>query len=204
MTLAHVARPHVLAGLLPSAAYEVCVARDERYERLFGSRLAYGTTRIHSIPTEQFLRALEDGQPVYQPDSLRGYVEEDLQVIGKFDPDLVIGDFRLSLSISCRLAGKPYVSLANAYWSPYARPRYRVPELPIVKWMGYRLGQTAFDLIRPLAFAMHCRPLNVVRRKYGLPSLGHDLRQVYTDADHVFYADLPELVPTYGLPANHH
>src|SRR5262249_51452155 len=56
----------------------------------------------------------------------------------------------------------------------------------------------------PVAFAVHARPLNRLRREYGLPGLGHDLRRTYTDADHVLYADVPELVPTVDLPPHHH
>jgi UDP:flavonoid glycosyltransferase YjiC (YdhE family) len=58
-------------------------------------------------------------------------------------------------------------------------------------------------MARPLIFAYHARPLNRVRRSRGLPSLGSDLRRTYTDADWVFYADPPELVPIDRLPPNH-
>jgi UDP:flavonoid glycosyltransferase YjiC (YdhE family) len=52
------------------------------------------------------------------------------------------------------------------------------------------LADRLFKLVRPLAFALHCRPLNRVRRAYRMPSLGYDLRRIYTDADHVLYADI--------------
>jgi UDP:flavonoid glycosyltransferase YjiC (YdhE family) len=58
-------------------------------------------------------------------------------------------------------------------------------------------------MARPAAFAWHTVPLNRLRREYGLPGLGLDLRRVYTDADITLYADVPELVPTSGLPENH-
>ena len=45
--------------------------------------------------------------------------------------------------------------------------------------------------------------MNRVRREYGLPSLGFDLRRVYTDADYTLYADTPEMLPTFGLPDHH-
>jgi len=46
-------------------------------------------------------------------------------------------------------------------------------------------------------------PLNRVREKYGLPSLGSNLCRMFTDGDYALYADAPELVPTYDRPANH-
>ena len=42
-----------------------------------------------------------------------------------------------------------------------------------------------------------------MRRSYRLPSLGHDLRRIYTDADHVLYSDVPEMFPAHDLPDTH-
>ena len=50
--------------------------------------------------------------------SLDRYVEEDLRLIDSFRPDVVVGDFRVSLAISARKARIPYVNVTNAYWSP--------------------------------------------------------------------------------------
>jgi len=202
VTLAHVVRPFALASTLNPLEYEICIAKDPRYDALLG-RHNFASRKIRSIPTQTFLQALAMGKPVYDTETLEHYVQEDLEVIHEFDPDIVIGDFRLSLSVSCRLAKKPYITITNAYWSPYARPRYTVPNMPMVEWFGCGVSQMVFDIARPLGFAYHCHPLNRVRRRHGLPGLGHDLRQVYTDADYVFYADLPELVATYALPWNH-
>jgi UDP:flavonoid glycosyltransferase YjiC (YdhE family) len=57
--------------------------------------------------------------------------------------------------------------------------------------------------VRPLAFALHCGPLNAVRRHFGLPQLARDLRLIYTDADWVAYSDLRQLFPTADLPSTH-
>jgi len=65
------------------------------------------------------------------------------------------------------------------------------------------IARVLFQSGRSAAFAMHTRPLNRVRRHFGLPALGHDLRRIYTDADFVLYADLPELFPMRNLPPNH-
>jgi UDP:flavonoid glycosyltransferase YjiC (YdhE family) len=60
-----------------------------------------------------------------------------------------------------------------------------------------------FATFAPLAMGAHCRPLNTLRAQAGLPTLP-SLRHVYTDADHVLYADVPALLPTRGQPAHHH
>jgi UDP:flavonoid glycosyltransferase YjiC (YdhE family) len=203
VTLAHVARPFVLSRALDPARYEVVLAAAPRYQALFGDWVAQARP-IRSLSGEQFLEALAHGRPLYDVATLRAYVREDLEVIRETAPDVVVGDFRLSLAVSARVAGVPYLTVTNAYWSPYARQRFPMPELPLSRRVGIPVARTLFGMVRPLAFALHTRPLNRVRRDYGLPSLGLDLRRVYTDADYTLYADVPELVPTFDLPANHH
>ena len=118
-------------------------------------------------------------------------------------PDVVVGDFRLSLSVSARLAGVPYATITNVYWSTSARQRFPLPELPLTRTLGVRTAGLVFPLARPVAFALHTRPLNRVRREHGLPSLGPDLRRTYTDADRVLFADAPELAPPHTLAPGH-
>lgn len=202
VTLAHLARPLVLATQLDARRYHVTLACDERYQAILKTQ-SFDRAPLHSLPSQQFLAALARGSPVYDLATLKRYVEDDLALIDSVKPDIVVGDFRLSLSVSARLRQVPYLSITNAYWSPYARLAYPAPALPFVRWTGPRLATALFRLARPLAFAVHSLPLNRLRRFYGLPSLGFDLRRVYTDADYTLYADVPELLPTHDLPANH-
>jgi UDP:flavonoid glycosyltransferase YjiC (YdhE family) len=203
VTLAHIARPIALAQGLDPDAYDVVLASAPRYAALWRD-LPIAHRPIHSITSEQFQDALAQGQPLYDVPTLRRYVEDDLEVIRQAAPDVVVGDFRLSLAVSARLAGVPYLAIANAYWSPYARRRFPMPELPLARRVGVPAARVLFGLVRPLAFALHTLPLNRVRRDHGLPGLGLDLCRVYTEADHTLYADIPGMVPTADLPANHH
>lgn len=203
VTLAHVGRPLALAGMLDARRFEVHFACAPGHEAM----LAGGTLTwwpVASIPGAQFLAALAAGRPVYDEPTLRGYVEDDRRLLAEVRPDLVVGDFRLSLSVSARLARIPYITVSNAYWSPYVRQHYRVPAIPLARHLPLALADGLFRLVRPLAFAAHTVPLNRVRRLHGLPSLGWDLRRVYTDADWTVYADIPELFPPVAMPSNHH
>lgn len=203
VTLAHVARPLALAGSLDPGRYDVHIACDPRYDAIFPDG-SYRRHPLTSISGQQFLRALAKGSPLYDAETLRTYVEADLELISAVEPDVVIGDFRLSLAISARLAKVPYATITNAYWSPFAEPSYRVPDLPFARVLGAGLGQLLFNAVRPLAFALHTRPLNRVRREHGLKDLGFNLGETYTNADLTLYADVPELIPTRALPAHHH
>lgn len=202
VTLAHVGRPLALAQALDPGRYAVDVACAPGYDMFFkGSNIE--PLRLHSISSERFLAALAAGKPVYDAATLQHYVADDLRVLNAVRPHVVVGDFRLSLSVSARLAGIPYIGLINAYWSPYVRQRYRVPALPFARVLPIALADRLFRLARPLAFALHSMPLNRVRRAHGLPALGPDLRRVYTDADHVLYADIPQMFPATALPDTH-
>jgi UDP:flavonoid glycosyltransferase YjiC (YdhE family) len=203
VTLAHVARPLALAQGLDPQRYEVHFACASGYEFCFSdSRLQHWP--LHSISSRQFLHALAHGKPVYEETTLAHYVADDLQLLDSLRPDVVVGDFRLSLSVSARLSKVPYVALVNAYWSPYVRQHYVVPALPLSRYLPLPLANALFLLARPLAFAAHARPLNQVRRTFGLPPLPPDLRHTYTDADHTLYPDIPELFPANDLPEHHH
>ncbi|MGV7852838.1 glycosyl transferase family 1, partial [Mycobacterium kansasii] len=65
---------------------------------------------IHTIPSDRFLGNLTQGR-FYAARTLRRYVEEDRKVLAEIAPDLVVGDLRVSLSASARLAGIPYIAI---------------------------------------------------------------------------------------------
>ncbi|MEO6082089.1 MAG: glycosyltransferase [Umezawaea sp.] len=202
VTLAHVARPVALAAGLDPARFAVHFATAPRFDALIGP-LGHVRHDLDSITPVRFLDALDRGAPVYTAADLRRYVHEDLRLIAEVEPDVVVGDFRLSLSASARLAGVPYATITNVYWSSCARQRFPLPELPLTRTLGVRAAGALFPLARPFAFAAHTIPLNRVRREHGLTSLGTDLRRTYTDADQVLFSDAPELAPPHTLAACH-
>lgn len=202
VTLAHVGRPLSLAQGLDNKQYEVQFACADGYDFCFQG-VPFPRSRIASITSRQFLQALAAGKPVYDEATLQAYVDDDLRLLDLLRPDLVIGDFRLSLSVSARLRQIPYITISNAYWSPHVRQHYTVPSLPLTRTLPIWLADPLFRLIRPLAFASHAVPLNRVRRRHGLASLGSDLRRIYTDADQTLYADIPQLFAPHDMPSRH-
>lgn len=201
VTLAHFARIAALAKALEADHYDVVVASDPRYAELEAPGFAFHP--IRSIPATQFEQALARGKPLYSVGTLNRYVQEDLALLDAIKPDLVVGDFRLSLAVSAPVRHVPYAAVVNAYWSPYADISYPVPDLPMTRVLGVSVAQKLFNFVRPLAFALHAHPLNRVRRRYGLSPVGRDLRAAYTWADYTLYADAPALIPMRTLPANH-
>ena len=202
VTLAHVARPVTLARALDPQFFDVHLAHHPRYRELLGE-LALTEHEITSIPPQQFIQALARGVPLYDRKTLGAYVEDDLRLIATVQPDIIVGDSRLSLAVSAEIAAVPYVALSNAYWSPYCKQRYVVPDLPLTRILGPALSQGVFSLARPCAFALQCLPMRSVRRSYGLAGHGFDLRKVYTHGDYTLYADIPDMYRMQNLPPNH-
>jgi UDP:flavonoid glycosyltransferase YjiC (YdhE family) len=202
VTLAHVGRPLALAATLDRQRYDVHFACAPGYDMFFRDSHV-NSWKVNSISSARFLAALAAGKPVYDAATLQQYVQDDMRLLQAVRPDVVIGDFRLSLSVSARLSEVPYVGLINAYWSPYVEPHYSVPAIGLARVLPIPLADSLFRMARPMAFALHSVPLNRVRRAYRLPSLGYDLRRVYTDADYMLYADIPEMFPSHDMPATH-
>lgn len=202
VTLAHVGRAITLAEALHARGFDVVLACDPRYAR-FTDGLAFAVRPLASIAPDAFAAALRYGRPVYSSRTLAGYTADDLALLSALRPDVVIGDFRLSLSVSARVAQVPYVNVTNAYWSPYAQPRFRMPDLAFARRIPPALADPLFRAVRPVAFALHARPLNRVRRQHGLAPLPHDVRAAYCDGDLTLYADLPQLIPLNDAPPAH-
>lgn len=199
VTAAHVVRPLALAAALDPERYEVALATGGAFAR-HADAAGVARRALWSVGSERFLAAVAAGRPVFDADDLDRAVADDLAHIDAFAPHAVVGDFRLSLGVSARLARVPYLAIANAYWSPHARPRFEIPAHPLSRLLGPGAASRLFRAVRPAVFARHAWPMQRVRGRHGLPSLGLDLRRVFTESDLTLYADARELVPLAPSP----
>jgi len=201
-TMTHFVRPLALADSLDPERYEVHLRAPEQFSRYLENK-PYATSFLDAMPGQQFLANLAQGKPLFPPEVVRRYVNEDRKILRSVQPDIVIGDMRPSLSISARLENTPSAVIMNAYWSPYAKHRAILPELPLTRIIPPSLLQLIYPAAQPIAFALHVRQMNRVRKEFGLGPLPLDVRHMYTDADYVLYADVPEFIPTADAPPNH-
>jgi UDP:flavonoid glycosyltransferase YjiC (YdhE family) len=203
VSLAHVARPTILAESLDPAAYDIIFASNGQFPICAG-RPEWTRQRLESISPETFLHRLAAGSPVYTEAELMAYVEADRALLERQRPDAVVSDFRLSMAIAARQLGLPLFAICNAYWSPHAtNQQVRAPDLAPARLLGFGLMDRVFATVWPIASRYHCRAINRVRARQGLGPV-RSLRDYYCDGDVVLYADTPSLVPTRSLPASHH
>ena len=202
ITLAQVARLLALAERLPNELYEVHFACGSFDPVLFAGT-SFRRWPLFTIERERALKAVAKGERIYDAATLERYLQDELRLLAEIRPHVVVGDFRLSLSVSARLASVHVASLINAYWSPFAvREAFPVPDHPIVRLLGIERAERYFPQALPKVFAHFAAPLNALRRRHGLDefaSLEHQL----CFGDSVLYPDLPELCPVVGAPPSH-
>src|SRR5206468_9211157 len=135
VTLAHVARPMVLAQALDRSRYDVFFACDPRFLALFED-VPFPVRPIRSMSSKRFLQKTRRIPPLFDITTLRAYVKEDLEVIQEIRPDLIVGDLRMSLPISAPTARCLYMAIVNAYWSRLSHWGGPVPGGPVVlRWV---------------------------------------------------------------------
>jgi UDP:flavonoid glycosyltransferase YjiC (YdhE family) len=203
VTMTHFVRPAALAESLDPDEWEIFFWTPKRHHRLLRGQFSK-LGNLRTIHPARFLNLLAHGKPLYDAETIRNYVRDDLEIIEQVRPDFIFGDFRLSLCISAPVAGVPFGSIFNAQWSSYWRQPAIVPELPLTRWVSPRILNPLFSLLRPEIYAYHAKPVNDVRLEYGLAPLSKDIRSVYTSGDLVLYPDVPEFVPIADAPDNHH
>lgn len=202
VTLAQVVRLATLAKCLDPRDYEVHFACSTFDPMVFGDA-RFALHELHSLPRQRIDRALASGKRLYEKRDLAAYVRADRALIEQVKPQLIVGDFRLSLAVSAPLTGVPFATLINAYWSPYAqRDGWPLPEHPIVELLGVELAAKYFPIALPKVFSHFAKPVNEVRRQHGLRPIG-SLPEVLSFGDFVLHPDIPEIVPSENHPSTH-
>jgi UDP:flavonoid glycosyltransferase YjiC (YdhE family) len=202
VTLAQVVRLKVLGQSLPRGEYEVHFACSD-FDPLVFAGTDFVQHELWTLPQAEVFKALKGGRRLYELRTLQRYVDDELTLIDRVQPALIVGDFRLSLATSAELRGVPCASLINAYWSPYAlRDKIPVPDHPIIRFLGEAMTERYFPQAIPRVFAHFAAPVNQLRRRHRLPELG-SLLSVLTHADYTLYPDDPELLPLAHTPESH-
>ena len=192
--LAHVGRSLSIASHLRAAELDVRFASAGKHaERI--AEAGWPVEPVFTHSREQLLSRLRTGGSAFDERQLLRYVKSEITALEKHQPELVVGDFRPSLSISAALCGIPYVCVTNLVWTRYCGFQVEPPD----SWLLTRLlGRRVLGLARPaveqLVFAAYATPFNRVRRRYGLSPV-RDLRDAMCSETLNLVVDAPELFP---------
>ncbi len=201
VTLAQVVRL-VALGRAVANRFEIHFATSG-FDPLIFDGSDFARHQLYSLPKEQVFKAMDRGKRLYEARDFARYVAADTELLQRVQPDVVVGDFRLSLSTAAEKLGVRCGTLINAYWSPYARrERFPVPDHPIVRLLGESMTERYFPIAIPKVFAHFAAPLNQVRRRMGLAPVG-SLLEMLTHGDSTLYADDARLYPEVQAPPSH-
>ena len=190
-SLSHVVRPLVLSSSLDAGEFDIHFAGGRRFnETILSANMKF--TELPAIEPKDFLGRLISGRAPYERGEIKSYVEAETALLKKLKPDLVVGDFRLTLSISAKQAGIPYLALCNAYWSPNYSKRIPLPDAPMTKIIGYGVSRLIYPLVMPTLLRMMASPFNKELRLAGLPEV-EEIRDLIAGGDRTGYMDLPEI-----------
>ena len=202
ITLAQVVRLVSLARTLDPRRYEIHFASGAFSERIFRPD-EFHRWPLFTVSGPRALKRLDRGGRLYSRRVLTRYVDADREVIRQVSPHLIVGDMRWSLAVSAPLEGIRFATLANAYMSPlYQRDGFPLPDHAIVALLGETLAAKYFPRALPAVFDWFARPLNQLRVRHGLTSIG-SLLDVLAFGDFTLYADIPELMNMSALPDRH-
>ena len=201
--LAHTSRAFEIAKVLREMGYEVLFAGEGVYMKL-PKEEGFQVLPIKTLPPERMLSVSRRSRVNwYNYNLIKTLVGAELILFDQLKPDLVLSDYRLSLSTSCELANIPLAAILNASWTNYSSVRIKAPEhLIYSKIFGRRLVTIFAPTIKKLILTFDARPIKKFRLEKGLSPRKNVFD--FWRGDFNIITDIPEYGPTKNLPGNYH
>ena len=199
MSLAHATRAMVLARRLACEGAEVIYATGPAHQSL-ARQEGFDPREVYCVPPEYAHAAIRRGSHIFDLPTLKRYVESDLALMRREQPDLVVGDMRMSLNISAELSGVEYWSIISGYLTRYyAAPQSPPRTFPIVRLLGNRISRAIFPTLKTLTLRYYAANFRRYRRELGLKPVS-DIFDVIASPHRNLIADLPAFIPCADLP----
>ncbi len=198
--LAHTSRPLEVAKLLRNFGHDIVFAGEGNYMEL-PRKNGFQTFPITTFDPIHSLAISRSGRVnYYNYDFTKECVAKELKLFEKIKPDLVLADWRNSISTSCELAGIPMACIMNAAWTNYYTVRVKAPEhLKITRILGKQITTWFMPWIKSIILSFDIRPINKFRRHKGLKPLMNLWDVIKGDLN--LLVDIPEYGPTKDLPS---
>lgn len=200
IALSHLVRPLALAGMLDTEAYTCFIAASKAFQSMAGDNYI----QLPSISAKEFNKKSNEkmGKNLYTSKVLEFYVKAEVKIIQNIKPDLVVGDMRISLGISSKLCNVQYISILNAYWSPYGRIQMSMPEIASLKHLSKNMKARLLSKMMPVMNENMISGYNTLCRKNGMETI-HFVGEMYANGDYNMYVDVPSLFEMNDIPQNH-
>ncbi len=201
--LAHTSRPLEIAKVLREKGYEVVFAGEGRFMRL-PEEAGFPVYPVKTIDPEYVMHLARKGRVNwYYYELIDELINEELKLFEDIKPDLVLSDFRLTLSTSCELAEIPLAVTLNASWTNYYALIDKAPEhLGITKILGKKLTNLLMPWAKDIMVSHDSKAFKKYREQKGLKP-NTNIWDVWA-GDLNLITDIPEYGPTRDLPANYH
>lgn len=201
--LAHTTRPLEIAKELRALGYDLQFAGQGSYMQMVRDE-GFETRDLETLCPERNLKCSRSGRVNwYDYELIDRLVKEELDLLCTLKPELVLCDFRHTLSTSCELAGIPLASILNASWTNYYSVNHEAPEhLIFTRVLGKRIVSKLMPLVKGMIISVDSAPFKKYRKENGLAP-NKNIWDVWK-GDLNLMTDIPEYAPTTGLPDNFH
>lgn len=203
VSFAHLTRSLKCIECIDCNQYEIYLATSSNFDK-FIPKENVRSIEINCIDPILFSTIVDKAAPIYSYEKYSEHIDEDLKIIDQIKPDMVFGDFRHSLSVSCRIKKIKYINITNAYWSPRIKLRLPIPEAPIIRLLGLDFYKVFFDYFTPF-FTKFNLFLMAVKLRHLTKLAGlkfFDYRDIINDGDVTLFCETPQMVPLKMLASN--
>ena len=187
-TFAHASRSMLLAHACVDDGAITAIATGELPDALKGD-LKIPHFRCTTTDPRDFTSRIQWGLPPFSKHEISRSVVEELDIIKRFSPNIIVSDLRVSTMIAATISGIPLISLTNSYWHDLEQGQ--IPEAPLLQMMkllGVRLTDQIVKLCYPFSEKLVLAPINAVRKEYRLPSYAA-FGDIFLRADAVAYCE---------------
>jgi UDP:flavonoid glycosyltransferase YjiC (YdhE family) len=186
-SMAHVVRPLEVAKVLREIGYRVIFAGSGNPTRLV-QQVGFELRYLPDWELPKIAAKLRAGsKEIYPLEQIERWVSAELALYKEVNPILILDDARVTSQISSAVAGLPRVSIQNAYTHPLADRGFMDPNL--------KSPRSAMEPGDEKSY-------NVVRQKFGLPSIKNLNEALKGDLN--LLCDVPEYAPLQHVPPSYH
>ncbi len=201
--LAHTTRPFEIAKHLRRMGHKVVFAGEGYYMNLPRAE-RFEVLPAKTKDSSRVLNCARSGRVNwYDREIIEDLVGAETELINEQKPDLVLTDFRLTLSTTCELLQVPLAVTINAAWTNYYSAVHRAPEhIRFGRLFGRRMPFWVVDKIKQYIITEDSKPFRAFRESRGLKP-NNNIWDVW-EGDINLLTDIPEYSPTENLPDNFH